>query len=201
MATLQIFGMGANVTFTPGAGLTADQQITEQNPGIQFIATETNGQYSEVRELGGALYWTMNAQFTNGQFSLQNIALPAYGIRITSAGEFDLLSKPASSAPWGPSQWTIAYSITTNANVDGLGIPKAGSAASVSVDGTLNTISYVTPYPNATDQVFVTVVTAAQSATLGTPQIVAKRANGFDFVIPGAVGGTTASVDWTTYGH
>lgn len=102
-----------------GQILNNDIAISENNPGLQFNGTETNGVYFENREVAGTFYLAQNASYNtfSGQWVLVDSTKPAYAIS-TKNGTTQYLYSPAGTTPF--SSWTAYAGVSS-----GIGVPTA----------------------------------------------------------------------------
>jgi hypothetical protein len=114
--------------FKPQASLSTSQSfaydivISEAFPGIQFIPTEPNGQYQEIREVSGDLWLVTNAQFNTNTLTFQqntpcNPADPAYAWRLMANGNSIRYSAIATTAPNINVTWVQMFEVDGAGNI------------------------------------------------------------------------------------
>jgi hypothetical protein len=88
---------GASQAVIPSATLTSDLLISKSNPAVTLSGSESNAQYTELREQGGFLYDVVNATFNGTNWVCKNTANPAYGKRLNSTGTFEFIYTAATA--------------------------------------------------------------------------------------------------------
>jgi len=91
-------------------------------PGIQFLPTEPNGEYQEIREVSGNLWLVTNAMWNQNllqwdQESPQNTGLPAYALELGADGSMTRWESPPTNIPSTPITWTRLFQIDNKGQV------------------------------------------------------------------------------------
>lgn len=117
--TQSIFPFLPDGAGSPSQVFPYDVIINEAFPGIQFIPTEPNGQYQEIREVNGSWWFVTNATYNEDllqwdQESNQNSTLPAYAFVLDSSGSMSRYESPATNVLFAPITWHILFNVTNN---------------------------------------------------------------------------------------
>jgi hypothetical protein len=93
-----------------------DVIINTAFPGVEFIGTEPNALYQEIREVNGCLWIVTNAQYNQNllqwdQEALQNTTLPAYALELCD-GAMTRYYSPATLIPDTPITWIPLWTVT-----------------------------------------------------------------------------------------
>jgi hypothetical protein len=138
-----IFPFLPNGASAPPQTFPYDVVINDAFPGIQFIPTEPNGEYQEIREVSGSLWLVTNAMWNANllqwdQESPQNTGLPAYALSLQADGSFARYMSPATNIPLTPISWTLLFVI----DKDGLIVRSPNPLASGPMIGEQTTLEF-----------------------------------------------------------
>jgi hypothetical protein len=102
-------------------------------PGIEFIGTEPNALYQEIREVNGCLWIVTNAMYNENllqwdQETNQNTTLPAYALELCD-GAMTRFYSPATLIPMTPITWTPLWTVTADGLMDSTPLEITGPSA------------------------------------------------------------------------
>jgi hypothetical protein len=117
-----IFPFLPNGASAPPQNFPYDVVINDAYPGIQFIPTEPNGEYQEIREVSGNLWLVTNAMWNANllqwdQESPQNTGLPAYALELGADGSMTRWESPPTNIPFTPITWTRLFQVDNKGQV------------------------------------------------------------------------------------
>lgn len=100
-----------------------DVIINTAFPGIEFIGTEPNAEYQEIREVNGCLWIVTNAMYNENllqwdQEVNQNTTLSAYALELCGDGSMTRYESPATLIPMTPITWTPLWTMTGTGLID-----------------------------------------------------------------------------------
>ena len=110
-----------------------DVIINTAFPGIEFIGTEPNALYQEIREVNGCLWIVTNAMYNENllqwdQETNQNTTLPAYALELCD-GAMTRYYSPATLIPDTPITWTPLWTVTADGLMDSTPLEVTGPSA------------------------------------------------------------------------
>lgn len=116
MAFDSIFPFLPSNAGTPPQVFPYDVVINTAFPGVEFIGTEPNAEYQEIREVNGSLWLVTNAMYNENllqwdQESNQNTTLPAYALELNANGAMTRYESPATLIPMTPITWTPLWQV------------------------------------------------------------------------------------------
>jgi hypothetical protein len=100
-----------------------DVIINTAFPGIEFIGTEPNAEYQEIREVNGCLWIVTNAMYNENllqwdQEVNQNTTLSAYALELCGDGSMTRYESPPTLIPMTPITWTPLWTMTGTGLID-----------------------------------------------------------------------------------
>lgn len=104
------------------AYLTFDLQINKVDPGVLLYPTEPNGAVSVFREVNGAMWWVINADFNTLTQQWEqdfpcNASLPAFGVFQDRDGNFVRVVAAETIVPGDPVVWVTVNAIAPDGSV------------------------------------------------------------------------------------
>jgi len=134
MATYSIFPfLPNNNTSIISPSFPYDVVINTAYPGVQFIGTEPNALYQEIREVSGCLWFVTNAMYNENllqwdQETNQNTGLPAYALELCD-GAMTRWYSPPTNIPMTPITWIALWTITADGLMDSTPLEVTGVSA------------------------------------------------------------------------
>lgn len=117
MAFDSIFPFLPSTAGTPPQLFPYDVVINTAFPGVEFIGTEPNAEYQEIREVNGNFWLVTNAMWNQNllqwdQETNQNTTLPAYALELAADGSMTRYESPPTLIPDTPITWTPLWTVT-----------------------------------------------------------------------------------------
>lgn len=205
-----IYSFLATTQVSPGFFFAFDALLNYSDPGVIFEGTETNAVYTVIREIAGDLWVAQNADWNGTNWIPKNLSVPVTftvlrsPANVTFPGYEQKYQIASGITPATPGTSNLIFQITNTGVVTNSGNQR-GTATGMAADGTLNTLTYASwggaAFPNATDQIFLTIIDPVGATGYFVPVIVSKTASGVTFQIFGGASGATVLVDFNAFGH
>ncbi len=111
-----------------------DVIINTAFPGVEFIGTEPNAEYQEIREVNGSLWLVTNAMWNENllqwdQESNQNTTLSAYALELNANGSMTRYESPPTLIPMTAITWTPMWTVTGVGLMDSTPLEVTGPSA------------------------------------------------------------------------